>query len=90
MYAVNSSDLEIVKERYDEAYGALGAAEEIGWPLAVVTAYVAHERWHSLIATIAVFFAVYYFATYRYRRIEKRAQDDYHRLVGLGKYASTR
>ena len=75
------TDLEDAKERYDQALGALGAAEDVGWPLAGVSAILVYQQWHSWVGAIGVFLLSYFFATYRYRREEKAAELAYKQLT---------
>jgi hypothetical protein len=64
----------------------LGVAEDFGWWLAGLAAFLAYLSWGSWLVSVTVFFSSYYIATYPYRRNERLATDTYHRVAGLGKY----
>jgi|RifCSPlowO2_12_1023861.scaffolds.fasta_scaffold81255_3 uncharacterized membrane protein len=66
----------------------LGVAEELWWPMAIVTATGAHLKWDNWFLTIALVVAVYFLVTYRYRRAADKAEDEYFRVARLGKYTS--
>jgi hypothetical protein len=80
-------DLELVKEQYDQAYGALGAAEDISWTGSIFVAIAAHQQWANWFITVAAFFVAYFGATWRYRKAEQRTEEAYHRLARLGTYS---
>jgi hypothetical protein len=84
------SELELAKEQHDQAYGALGAAEDISWGGAIFVAIAAHQQWANWFVTVAAFFVAYFGATWKYRRAEQRTEDVYYRLAGLGKYSPHR
>ena len=64
----------------------LGVAEELGWPLALLVATSAHLAWSSWLLAVPLAGAGYYLATYKYRRESARAEDQYYKAAGLGKY----
>ncbi len=64
----------------------LGVAEDLGWVTAgfgAVAMYLLLESW---LAAIGTFIAIYWLATYRYRRAERAATGAYERATGTGKY----
>ena len=76
-----------LKERHDFWNGARYAAEELAWPLAILSGYAAHVQglrwWFSVPIGIAAFLIV---ARY-YGRKEEAAEDAYYRVARLGRYA---
>jgi hypothetical protein len=85
-----ASQLEDLKEAHDQAYGALGAAEEIGWLAAFLGALLIQERFGHWWISVPGFFVGYFAVTYQYRKADTRAQDAYYRAAGLGKYSFIR
>ena len=77
-----------LQHQSDLADARLGVAEELWWPMTIVTAVAAHLKWDNWFLTIAVVVAVYFLVTYRYRRAADKAEDEYFRVARLGKYAS--
>ena len=68
----------------------LGVAEELAWPLAILSGVAAHLRWDSWFISIPVVIGAYVLTVYRYRRRAAAAEDRYFRAAGLGKYAAQR
>lgn len=66
----------------------LGVAEELVWPIVILTWAAVHLKWDSWILAAVITVAVYFLVTTPYRRAAAKAEDAYFRQAGLGKYAS--
>ena len=75
-----------LERRSELADAKLGVAEEFAWAVAIFAAIAAHLKWESWYLTVPLGAAVYFIATYRYRRQASKAEDEYFRSAGLGKY----
>ena len=82
-----SAQLEI-EHRSELADAKLGVAEELAWPLAGFAALAAHLKWENWVLTVPIAVAIYFIATLKYHREASRAEDEYFRVAGLGKYAN--
>jgi hypothetical protein len=65
----------------------LSVAEDLGWPLAALAATSVYLNWESWLLALGVAVAGYVLATMKYRRDAAKAEDEYFRIAGLGKYA---
>lgn len=80
---VDEKDLERASEIAD---AKLSVAEEFGWPLAMISSVSAFMKWDSWLIAALVGVAVYVLSIHRYRRASDRAEDEYFKAAGLGKY----
>lgn len=71
------------------ADAGLGAAEELGWVIAILTGALAQIKSDSWLLAAALAGFAYWLATARYRRRAAAAQDAHYRAARLGKYASS-
>jgi hypothetical protein len=65
----------------------LSVAEDLGWPLAALAATSVYLEWESWLVALGVAVVSYVLATMKYRRDAAKAEDEYFRIVGRGKYA---
>lgn len=68
----------------------LGVAEELGWVIALLLAVVVHQRFDSWLWSIAAFIGSYVLVVMVFRKESDRAEDEYYRAAGLGKYVKPR
>ena len=68
----------------------LGVAEELGWAVALLSGAVIYLKWGTWMGAVVGAMAVYYVVTYKYRKDAKKAEDEYLRAAGLGKYLRNR
>jgi hypothetical protein len=79
-------DLERASELAD---ARLGVAEDLGWPVALLSGLLVLIKFDSWLLALAGAVATYFLATWRYRRGAEAAEDKYFRAAGLGKYAKS-
>ena len=65
----------------------LSVAEDLGWPLAALAATSVYLKWESWVLALGVAVAGYVLTTMKFRRDAAKAEDEYFRIAGLGKYA---
>ncbi len=69
------------------AYVQLGVAEELGWPIGILSAYAVNLKWHwPWYLCIPLAIAIYFAVRYQYAKREAAAEDAHHRAAKLGKY----
>lgn len=66
----------------------LGVAEALGWAVAGFAGLAVHLAYGIWLMTIPVAIGSYILATHRYRKRAAKAEDEYFRSAGLGKYTS--
>lgn len=66
----------------------LGVAEELGWAVALLAGVATYLNWGSWLIALPVAVGAYVLAVFRYRRRAARAEDEYFRAAGLGKYGA--
>ena len=64
----------------------LGVAERLGYSIALLAMLAAHLAWGFWLVSISVAVAAYFIGTVPYSRAARRAEDDYFRSAGLGKF----
>jgi hypothetical protein len=71
----------------DLAGARLGVAEDLAWPIAILSAIAVNLKWGwSWYIAIPLAIAVYFAVRHPYARAEARAEDNHHRAARLGKY----
>jgi len=79
------TDLQQLSELAD---ARLSVAENLGWPLAALAATSVYLKWESWLLALCVAVVSYMLTTMKYRRDAAKAEDEYFRIAGLGKYAA--
>ena len=80
------SELDL-QRRSEIADARLEVAESFGGLIALLVALLVHAKWGGWIAALLAAVASYYLVTFEYRKRAATAEDEYHRVAGLGKYA---
>lgn len=74
MNELEPPELASARLRLVETQGALGTAQDLAWPLAVLAGTVAHYEWHSWLVSIAVGAGAMWLAGVRYDRKHQAAE----------------
>ena len=83
---MDTTELTRLERNHELAHARLSVAEEFSWPLSIALSAIAYLSGLGWLGGIAAFAASLWLAPYRYRRIESRAEDEWHRAAGLGRY----
>lgn len=65
----------------------LDVAEELGWVVGVLAAFVVQMKWDTWVGAIVTVLVVYLIVTLPYRRRAAKAEDAYFKAAHLGKYS---
>jgi len=75
-----------LEHKSEIADAQLAVAEELAWPISMLSGAMARQFTDSWLIVIAIALAIFFFVIYPYRKRADQREDEYFKFAKLGKY----